>query len=160
MHSAVGDVVLMNISRETNYFRDFCPVYKIKVFCLSTTLACSQHGLLMFRYKKGFYKKKECNHHVLQFVVNDYLFRIILYIRWPYTSLFSLKGRNIHPSNVIYEGNFEACQVSYIGETGRNFSVRKQENEDKIVVKTEPARHLYANPGHSFPRRILGTRKM
>ena len=32
MHNTVGDVPLTNISRETNYFHDFCAVSKKKLF--------------------------------------------------------------------------------------------------------------------------------
>ena len=63
-------------------------------------------------------------------------------------------------SNVIYEGKCEACQEIYIGETTRNFSIRKKEHEEKAIVTKESARHLYANPSQSFTWKILGTCKV
>ena len=85
-------------------------------------------------------------------------FRIIWQTR-KIASLFSLKDRISHPSNVIYEGKCETCHEHYIGETSRNFSVRKAEHEHKSVIITEPSRHLNSNPDHRFIWKILDTSK-
>ena len=45
--------------------------------------------------------------------------------------LFKLKGRNLHPSCVIYK-SVCCCQESYIGETVRNVEIRWQELEEVI----------------------------
>ena len=45
--------------------------------------------------------------------------------------LFKLKGRNLHPSCVIYK-SVCSCQESYIGETVRNVEIRWQELEEVI----------------------------
>ena len=48
-----------------------------------------------------------------------------IHIKWitkKVKQLFKLKGRNPHPSCVIYEGAC-SCQESYIGETVRNIEL-------------------------------------
>ena len=68
--------------------------------------------------------------------------------------LFSLKESNPYPACRIYEGQCNQCNVNYIGETVRNTQVRWSEHEDPDY-NSEPARHIKANPGHSFTWRIL-----
>ena len=68
-------------------------------------------------------------------------------------SLFSLKSKNPHPSCKLYEGQC-SCGASYIGETKRNVQVRWKEHNDPRG-KSEPAKHLYQNPNHSFTWRVI-----
>ena len=70
-------------------------------------------------------------------------------------SLFKLKGKNFHPSHVIYRGICN-CGVEYVGETARNLEVRVKEHEN-ISKQSEPARHLYSNPSHFFTWSSLRT---
>ena len=93
-----------------------------------------------------------------RYTQGHFKFRIIWQTR-KIASLFSLKDRISHPSNVIYEGKCETCHEHYIGETSRNFSVRKAEHEHKSVIITEPSRHLNSNPDHRFIWKILDTSK-
>ena len=77
-------------------------------------------------------------------------------IRWvtkKVKSLFSLKSRNPHPACKVYEGVC-SCGSSYIGETKRNVEVRWKEHENPSG-KSEPAKHLYQNPSHSYTWRVL-----
>ena len=68
-------------------------------------------------------------------------------------SLFPLKDKVNHVSNVIYEGKC-SCGLSYIGETKRNVDVRIKEHCD-IRQKSEPAKHLYRNPLHTFDWKVI-----
>ena len=70
-------------------------------------------------------------------------------------SLFKLKGKNFHPSHVVYRGICN-CGVEYVGETARNLEVRVKEHEN-ISKQSEPARHLYSNPSHFFTWNSLRT---
>ncbi len=63
-------------------------------------------------------------------------------------SLFNLKDKNGHKSNVIYRAVCN-CGKTYIGETKRNFTVRRAEHENK-THNSEPARHLAKNPDHLY----------
>ena len=68
-------------------------------------------------------------------------------------TLFPLKDKNLHPCCVIYEGTC-TCGEKYIGETERCIHARTSEHED-IKKKSEPAKHLANNVGHSFTWKIL-----
>ena len=68
-------------------------------------------------------------------------------------SLFPLKDRNPHPSNVIYRGDC-ICGESYVGETVRNAEVRWSEHGDP-KKKSEPSAHIDKNIEHEFTWRIL-----
>ena len=63
--------------------------------------------------------------------------------------LFKLKGRNPHPSCVIYEGVC-SCQESYIGETVRNIEIRWQKYEDTEKDST----HLFTWKFFSQPHQL------
>ena len=68
-------------------------------------------------------------------------------------SLFSLKSKNPHPSCKLYQGQC-SCGALYIGETKRNVQVRWKEHND-TRGKSEPAKHLYENPNHSFTWSVI-----
>ena len=53
----------------------------------------------------------------------------------------------------MYEGKCN-CGKKYIGETERNVTIRWDEHSD-IGKNTEPAKHLYQFPEHSFNCKIL-----
>ena len=69
-------------------------------------------------------------------------------------SLFQLKDKVTHISHVIYEGAC-SCGNSYIGETKRNFEIRKREHENIFTKSTEVAKHLSNNLGHSVNWNII-----
>ena len=56
-------------------------------------------------------------------------------------------------SSVVYEGKCN-CGGNYIGETGRNVTIRWDEYSD-ISKNSEPAKHLYQFPEHRFNWKIL-----
>ena len=58
-----------------------------------------------------------------------------------------------HVSPVVYEGKCNSDE-NYIGETGRNATIRWDEHSD-IGKNSEPAKHLYQFPKHSFNKKIL-----
>ena len=68
-------------------------------------------------------------------------------------SLFSLKSKNPHPSCKLYQGQC-SCGALYIGETKRNVQVRWKEH-NALRGKSEPTRHLYENPNHSFTWSVI-----
>jgi len=68
-------------------------------------------------------------------------------------SLFSLKSKNPHPSCKLYQGQC-SCGALYIGETKRNVQVRWKEHNDPRK-NSEPAKHLYQNPNHSFTWSVI-----
>ena len=78
---------------------------------------------------------------------------VVKWITRKIRTLFSLKSRNPHPSCKLYEGTC-TCGGSYIGETKRNVEVRWQEHNDPRG-NSEPAKHLYQNPTHSFTWRVF-----
>ena len=51
-----------------------------------------------------------------------------------------MKDKASHVSSVVYEGKCN-CGKNYIGETGRNVTVRWDEHSD-IGKNSEPAKHL------------------
>ena len=82
---------------------------------------------------------------------------IILWKTRKIKSLFNLKDKNRHKSNVIYRAEC-SCGETYIGETKRNFEVRKAEHENKSH-NSEPARHLAKYPTHAYTWNIACTEK-
>ena len=78
---------------------------------------------------------------------------VVKWITRKIKTLFSLKSRNPHPSCKLYEGTC-TCGGLYIGETKRNVEVRWQEHNDPRG-SSEPAKHLYQNPTHSYTWRVL-----
>ncbi len=72
---------------------------------------------------------------------------IILWETRKIKSLFNLKDKNWHKSNVITYRVACKCGETYIGETKRNFAERKAEHENK-THNSEPARHLAKNPDY------------
>ena len=78
---------------------------------------------------------------------------VVKWITRKIKTLFSLKIRNPHPSCKLYEGTC-TCGGLYIGETKRNVEVRWQEHNDPRG-SSEPAKHLYQNPTHSYTWRVL-----
>jgi len=67
------------------------------------------------------------------------------------------KDKNRHKSNVIYRAE-SSCGETYIGETKRNFAVRKVEHENKSH-NSEPARHVAKRPIHTYTWNIACTEK-
>jgi hypothetical protein len=83
---------------------------------------------------------------------NKFVF-IILWQTKKIRSIFKIKDRNKHISNVVYKGNC-ICGENYIGETLRNLEVRIAEHED-TSHNSEPARHIRENPNHTFHWSVL-----
>ena len=83
---------------------------------------------------------------------NKYSFVVIWKTR-NIRTLFPLKDRVVHVSDVIYEG-ICSCENNYIGETDRIAGCRWNEHED-IKKNSEPAKHLKDNPTHKFEWKIL-----
>ena len=81
------------------------------------------------------------------FTKEKYFFVIIWKIR-NIRSSFNLKNKASHVSSVVYEGK-RNCGENYIGETGRNVTVRWDEHSD-IGKNSEPAKHLNQFPEHRF----------
>ena len=108
---------------------------------------------LPFCYKNEEYSKTFLS-KLKSFTNNKYSFLIVWKTR-KIRSLFPLKDKvNIsHCSNVIYEGVC-TCDNNYIGITDRNSSLRFEEHNNPNN-KSEPAKHLKSNDGHTFTWRIL-----
>ena len=64
-----------------------------------------------------------------------------------------MKDKASHVSSVVYEGK-RNCGENYIGETGRNVTVKWDEHSD-IGKNSEPAKHLNQFPEHRFNGKIL-----
>ena len=81
-----------------------------------------------------FIGKQEC------FTKEKYSFVIIWKTR-NIRTLFNLKDKTSHVSSVVYEGKCN-CGENYIGETGRNVTIRWDKNSN-IGKNSEPTKHLY-----------------
>ena len=68
-------------------------------------------------------------------------------------TLFNLKDKTSHVLSVVYEGRCN-CDKNYIGETGRNVIIKRNEYSD-ISKNSEPTKHLYGFPEHSSNWKIL-----
>ena len=68
-------------------------------------------------------------------------------------SLFSVKDKVKHISNVIYEGTC-SCKRQYIGETDRNHATRWNEHNNP-THNSDPAKHINDNIDHSYQWKIL-----
>ena len=90
-----------------------------------------------------------------EYTNNRYNFKII-WITRNIRSLFPLKDRVEHMSCVIYQGTC-SCGESYIGETVRITDIRWKEhtNPAPSAKLTDPAKHVLANPTHSFRWTVL-----
>ena len=64
-----------------------------------------------------------------------------------------MKDKTIHVSSVVYEGKCN-CGENYLGETGRNVTIRWDEHSD-IVKTLESAKHLCQFSEHRFNWKIL-----
>ena len=61
-----------------------------------------------------------------------------------------------YKTNIQFEGKDEGicnCGKNYIGETGRNVTIRSDEHSDR-GKDSEPAKHLYQFPEHRFNRKV------
>ena len=67
-------------------------------------------------------------------------------------SMFPLKDKVIHQSNVIYKGSCDVCEKVYIGQTKRNAQTRWKEH---LKGKSEPAKHIKKFKRHKFTWSIL-----
>ena len=72
------------------------------------------------------------------------MYFVILWQTRKIKSLFNHSDKNLYKSNVVYRDEC-TCGETYIGETKRNFIVRKREHENR-KHNSEPARHLAAHP--------------
>ena len=68
-------------------------------------------------------------------------------------SLFRVKDKITHVSNVIYKGEC-SCEDTHIGESKRNAVIRWKEHKSNNQ-KSEPSKHLVQNPDHDFNWSIL-----
>ena len=68
-------------------------------------------------------------------------------------SLFNLKDKASHVLSVVYKGKCN-CGENYIGETGRNVTVRWDEHSD-IGENSKPAKHFNQFPENRFNWKIL-----
>ena len=86
------------------------------------------------------------------FTKEKYCFIIIWKTR-NIRSLLNLKDKASYVLSVDYEGK---CNYgdNYIGETGRNVTIRWDDNSD-IGKNSEPAKHLNQFPEHRFHWKIL-----
>ena len=120
----------------------------------------------LFEQKMDFYirlpfcpKNEEISRNFLQkldeYTNNRYNFKII-WITRNIRSLFPLKDRVEHMSCVIYQGTC-SCGESYIGETVRITDIRWKEhtNPAPSAKLTDPAKHVLANPTHTFRWTVL-----
>ena len=64
-----------------------------------------------------------------------------------------MKDKTSHVSSVEYEGKCN-CGENYIGETGRNVTIRWDEHSD-IDKDSEPAKHIKQFPEYRFNWKIL-----
>ena len=64
-----------------------------------------------------------------------------------------MKDKTTYVLSVVYEGKCN-CGENYISETGRNVTVRWNENSD-IDKNSETAKHIKQIPEHRFNWRIL-----
>ena len=104
-------------------------------FCQSN----EHYALKFIRKLEGFTKEK-------------YSFVIIWKTR-NIRSLFNLKDKTSYVSSVVYEGKCNFGE-NYIGETGRNVTIRWDEHSD-IDENSEPAKQFKQFPEHRFNRKIL-----
>ena len=58
------------------------------------------------------------------------------------------KDKKSHVSSVVYDGKCN-CDENYIGETGRNVTIRWEEHSD-IGKNSEPAKYINQFPEHRF----------
>ena len=68
-------------------------------------------------------------------------------------SLFNVKDKVDHVSNVIYSGEC-SCGDSYIGETDRNVEIRWKEHT-KPTHNSNPAKHIFENAMHEFKWKVI-----
>ena len=68
-------------------------------------------------------------------------------------SLFGLKDKVEHVSNIIYQG-ICTCKEDYIGESDRNAQIRWNEH-NKPTHNSLPAKHLKDNPDHKFEWKVM-----
>ena len=98
------------------------------------------------RFSKRFLEKLN------SFTVFLYKFVIIWQTR-NIKSLFNLKDKVDHVSNIIYFG-LCTCEEDYIGETDRNSQIRWKE-QNKPTHNSLPAKHLLQNPNHAFSWKVI-----
>ena len=69
-------------------------------------------------------------------------------------SLFPLKDRTKHKTDIVYKGSC-SCNECYIGETKRNAEIRWKEHYSNNDKKSEVAEHLLKNPGHTVNWQVI-----
>ena len=98
-------------------------------------------------------------HYVLKFIRKLESFTkekhsfVIIWKARNIRSLFNLKDKVSHVSSVVYEGKCN-CDENYIGETGRNVTIRWDEHLG-IDKNSEPPKNLNQFPEHRFNWKIL-----
>ena len=68
-------------------------------------------------------------------------------------SIFKLKDKNMHPSQVTYKGKC-ICRQTYIGETAHNLEVNVNEHLD-VKKQSQPAKHIRKHSNHKFTWEVL-----
>ena len=81
-----------------------------------------------------------------------YRFRV-LWKTHKVKSLFPIKDKICHISNVVYEGTCDCTEI-YIGETSRNAEIRWSEHTSS-KGKSEVSKHILMNEGHEITWKIL-----
>ena len=108
-----------------------------KLLVLTEILFCPRDETLSKRFIKKFH---ELTNHSYEIRTK--------WITKKMKQLFKLKSRNPHPACVMYEGVC-VCEQKYIGETGRNVELRREQNEN-ISKDCETAKHLKENLSQKF----------
>ena len=88
-----------------------------------------------------------------EYTCGKFSFKIIWNTR-NIRSLFPLKDRVEHRSCVIYEGTC-SCGEAYIGQTDRISDIRWKEHSNPTLETSDPSKHLYNNPTHTFTWKVL-----
>ncbi len=119
-------------------------------------LALCRAPLTQFLLKLPYCKKNEIASKKFISKLNSFTnFKYIFIILWQtrqIKSLFSLKDKNLHKSQVIYEGEC-SCGENYVGGTMRNLEVRITEHSN-IYHTSETARYLLEKLRHSFQWKV------
>ena len=84
---------------------------------------------------------------------NDKYKAVIIWQTKKIRSLFSVKDKIKHTSNVIYEGTC-TCRKKHIGETDRNNGIRWTEHNNPNH-NSDPAKHIKENIDHIFEWKVF-----
>ena len=84
---------------------------------------------------------------------NDNFKPVIIWKTSKIRSLFSVKDKTIHTSNVVYKCTC-SCNEQYIGETDRNSSIRWSEHNNP-THNSDPAKHISEYLNHIYEWDLL-----